>query len=193
MESYIFRHSERPNPIQTGPFGAVISLENKDFDMSFCETSTLLFLPESGKPCGEGRCLHGPRLRLLTELLPAKGPPVETARFSQLQHSGALWKYPQSQGLVGRIGAIISTEITIMVWDVNQQFKEWYGSSITEIHGSESNHLQPPPPQQQPSADGEVGCFPSIVSNPFSLLIDLACAVAILLFFMLFLAERSWH
>lgn len=40
-----------------------------------------------------------------------------------------------------------------------------------------------PPPSQQLSTDGEVGCFPSIVSNPFSLLIDLACAVALLLFF----------
>lgn len=57
-----------------------------------------------------------------------------------------------------------------------------YGSSITEIHGSETNHLLPPSSQQL-STDGEVGCFPSIVSNPFSLLIDLACAVALLLIF----------
>ncbi|XP_030914083.1 STE20/SPS1-related proline-alanine-rich protein kinase [Geospiza fortis] len=49
-----------------------------------------------------------------------------------------------------------------MVSDVNQQFKEQYGSSITEIHGSEMNHLQPRPPRQL-STDGEVGCFPSIV------------------------------
>lgn len=40
------------------------------------------------------------------------------------------------------------------------------------------------PPQQLLSTDGEVGFFPSIVSNPFSLLIDLACAVALLLFFL---------
>lgn len=58
----------------------------------FCETSRLLFLPESGKPCGEGRC---PRLWLLTELLPTKGPPVKTAHVSQLQRAGALWKYPK--------------------------------------------------------------------------------------------------
>lgn len=38
-------------------------------------------------------------------------------------------------------------------------------------------------PPQQLSTDGEVGCFPSTVSNPFLLLIDLACAVALLLFF----------
>lgn len=49
-------------------------------------------------------------------------------------------------------------------------------------------------PPQQLSIDGEVGCFPSTVSNPFLLLVDLACAVALLLFFkMLFLAEGSWH
>lgn len=65
---------------------------------------------------------------------------------------------------------------------------------IWQQHHRNSRLRNQPPtssPQKQLSTDGEVGCFPSIVSNPFSLLIDLACAVALLLFFFYAIPGRK--